>query len=577
MVFLCVRRAEQQQHQQTAATMSATTAAGKSTPAVPDKKQHNMLAVPVLFLDDTSHVFYIEVSEPDHQHVLSPARIVYHVLCPSFPPPQKRAKGSALIDQVFQHLELSEKDYFGLQFVQQPGDVIVSGFFITFCVKSIKHRDMTYHSLSLQRWLDPNKAFRKQWPHKLPALPPPRTPSQNAAPVAPAVAAAAAASVDPSSTPAGPPASAAAAAAAAPAAPQPPFHFRVKFYVSDPSRLQEEYTRYQFYLQIKRDIWTARLPCPVNTACLLASYTVQAELGDYSTAEHAGVAYLAGMPLLREQTVEMERRIGELHKLHRGQLPADAEYNYLEHAKKLYMYGVDIHRATDSGGKDISLGVTSLGLVVYQNAVRMNVFSWSKMVKISFKRKDFFIQLRREPSETYDTLLGFGMFSHKRAKALWKSCVEHHSFFRLERPNRLPRFLPLSLGSRFYYSGRTEVQAVQESRQRAVISKVFMRSPSKRLLALQAAGVGGMAAGSAEGTSSAESSTVTPPNGTAAAAAANGNGGASSGGASGQAAPENGRAFRRVGYRPHSDGHRVQTMLGPSSLPRKAWEQQSDE
>lgn len=65
------------------------------------------------------------------------------------------------------------------------------------------------------------------------------------------------------------------------------------------------------------------------------------------------------------------------------------------------MYGVDLHRAIDSTGKEIQLGVTSVGLVVFQNNVRINVFSWSKMVKISFKRKDFFIQLRREPVSTY--------------------------------------------------------------------------------------------------------------------------------------------------------------------------------
>lgn len=124
------------------------------------------------------------------------------------------------------------------------------------------------------------------------------------------------------------------------------------------------------------------------------------------------------------------------------------------------------------------------------------------MVKVSFKRKDFFIQLRREPvsylnfstksclykkiccfkSEDYDTLLGFGMPSHRHAKALWKSCVEHHSFFRLKRPHRMTRFLNISLGSRFYYSGRTELQTVQECKQRSVVPKAFIRSPSKRLI-----------------------------------------------------------------------------------------------
>lgn len=155
------------------------------------------------------------------------------------------------------------------------------------------------------------------------------------------------------------------------------------------------------------------------------------------------------------------------------------------------------------------------------------------------------------------------MFSHKRAKALWKSCVEHHSFFRLERPNRLPRFLPLSLGSRFYYSGRTEVQAVQESRQRAPISKVFNRSPSKRLMAVAAADA-------ANGTGTdASGGSLTPPKAVGANGTGNGGG-------------ENGKVFRRSmdlakASWPHSDGHRVQTVMRPNSLPRKAWEQQSDE
>lgn len=53
------------------------------------------------------------------------------------------------------------------------------------------------------------------------------------------------------------------------------FFFKVKFYVSDPSKLQEEYTRYQFYLQIRRDILQGKLQLPSSTACLIASYTVQ--------------------------------------------------------------------------------------------------------------------------------------------------------------------------------------------------------------------------------------------------------------------------------------------------------------
>lgn len=123
---------------------------------------------------------------------------------------------------------------------------------------------------------------------------------------------------------------------------------------------------------------------------------LSAELGDYNPTENSS-GYLSNLQLLSEQNEEKEIRICELHKLHRGQLPADAEYNYLEHAKRLDMYGIDLHKATDSSNKDLQLGVTSIGLLVFQNNIRVNTFSWSKMVKVSFKRKDFFIQLRREP------------------------------------------------------------------------------------------------------------------------------------------------------------------------------------
>ena len=132
--------------------------------------------------------------------------------------------------------------------------------------------------------------------------------------------------------------------------------------------------------------------------------------------------------------------------------------NFLEHAKRLEMYGISLHQGKDSHGRDIQLGVTCIGLVVFQNQVKINTFSWSKIVKISFKRKQFFIQLRKELTESYDTLLGFNLASYRSCKNLWKSAVEHHSFFRLHSPKVAPRRFLLNLGSKFRYSGRTEFQ-----------------------------------------------------------------------------------------------------------------------
>lgn len=358
-------------------------------------------------------------------------------------------------------MELTERDYFGLKFCHNENEVS----HLKQPKQDVKHKRVSLYSQTIkislinvidfcfQRWLDPGKSVRKQWQKE----------QKNCSPSMPIL------------------------------------EFRVKFYATDPSQLQEEYTRYQFFLQIKQDIWTGRLPASLHTACLLASFQVQckyfssklnfmtvnisplsAELGDFNPVEHTE-GYLSNLQLLVDQNEETERQISELHKLHRGQLPNDAECNYLEHAKRLDQYGIDFHTATDSCNKEIKLGVSSIGLLVYQNNLRINTFSWSKMTKVSFKRKQFFIQLRRELSESYDTLLGFNMTTHKRAKILWQSCVEHHSFFRLQKPHRSSRFA-LSLGSRFRYSGRTELQAFQENKVRVKIAKTFVRSPSRRLL-----------------------------------------------------------------------------------------------
>ena len=231
-----------------------------------------------------------------------------------------------------------------------------------------------------------------------------------------------------------------------------------------------EYTRYHLYLQVKRDLVEGRLTAPISTICLLTSFAVQSTLGDYDPDIHKG-DYLQAFRDLRKHCVhtststpcpsneEIERRITELHKLHKGQSPADAEFKFLDHAKRLEMYGISLHNGKDPDGKDIQLGVTSIGLVVFKNNLKLNTFSWSKIVKISFKRKQFSIQLRKELSESYDTLLGFNLASYRSCKNLWKSAVEHHSFFRLHSPKAQPRKSLLNLRSKFRYSGRSDYQA----------------------------------------------------------------------------------------------------------------------
>ncbi|XP_020951771.1 band 4.1-like protein 3 isoform X22 [Sus scrofa] len=311
---------------------------------------------------------------------------------------EKRSRGQVLFDKVCEHLNLLEKDYFGL----------------------------TYRDAENQKnWLDPAKEIKKQI----------RSGAWH-------------------------------------------FSFNVKFYPPDPAQLSEDITRYYLCLQLRDDIVSGRLPCSFVTLALLGSYTVQSELGDYDPDE-CGSDYVSEFRFAPNHTKELEDKVIELHKSHRGMTPAEAEMHFLENAKKLSMYGVDLHHAKDSEGVDIMLGVCASGLLIYRDRLRINRFAWPKVLKISYKRNNFYIKIRPGEFEQFESTIGFKLPNHRAAKRLWKVCVEHHTFFRLLLPEAPPKKF-LTLGSKFRYSGRTQAQTRRAS---ALIDRpapYFERSSSKR-------------------------------------------------------------------------------------------------
>lgn len=252
----------------------------------------------------------------------------------------------------------------------------------------------------------------------------------------------------------------------------------MKFYPPDPAQLSEDITRYYLCLQLRDDIVSGRLPCSFVTLALLGSYTVQSELGDYDPDE-CGNDYISEFRFAPNHTKELEDKVVELHKSHRGMTPAEAEMHFLENAKKLSMYGVDLHHAKDSEGVEIMLGVCASGLLIYRDRLRINRFAWPKVLKISYKRNNFYIKIRPGEFEQFESTIGFKLPNHRAAKRLWKVCVEHHTFFRLLLPEAPPKKF-LTLGSKFRYSGRTQAQTRRAS---ALIDRpapYFERSSSKR-------------------------------------------------------------------------------------------------
>lgn len=313
---------------------------------------------------------------------------------------EKRAKGQVLFDRVCEHLNLLEKDYFGLLFPENA-----------------EHKS----------WLDPAKEIKRQL-RNLPWL----------------------------------------------------FSFNVKFYPPDPSQLTEDITRYFLCLQLRQDIASGRLPCSFVTHALLGSYTLQAEHGDYDPEEYDSID-LSDFKFAPGQTKEMEEKVAELHKTHRGLSPAQADTQFLENAKRLSMYGVDLHHAKDSEGVDIKLGVCANGLLIYKDKLRINRFAWPKILKISYKRSNFYIKVRPAEPEQFESTIGFKLPNHRAAKRLWKVCVEHHTFYRLLSPEQPPKAKFLTLGSKFRYSGRTQAQTRQASTLIDRPAPHFERASSKRV------------------------------------------------------------------------------------------------
>ncbi|XP_059584496.1 tyrosine-protein phosphatase non-receptor type 3 isoform X4 [Alligator mississippiensis] len=262
----------------------------------------------------------------------------------------KQDTGQILLDMAYNHLGVTEKEYFGLQQNEEAVDS--------------------------PRWLEMSKPIKKQLKGGFPCT----------------------------------------------------LHFRVRFFIPDPNTLQEEKTRHLFFLQLKTAILEGRLTCPLNSAVVLASYAVQAQLGDFNSTEHHS-GYLSNFYFLPDQNKDFLIKVESLHEQHSGLKQSEAESCYINIARTLEFYGVELHSGRDLHNLDLMIGIASGGIAVYRKFICTSFYPWANILKISFKRKKFFIQQRQKHNETREHIVAFNMLNYRACKNLWKSCVEHHTFF----------------------------------------------------------------------------------------------------------------------------------------------------
>ncbi|XP_055127525.1 tyrosine-protein phosphatase non-receptor type 3 isoform X2 [Symphalangus syndactylus] len=266
----------------------------------------------------------------------------------------KQDTGQVLLDMAYNHLGVTEKEYFGLQ-----------------------HDD---DSVDSPRWLEASKPIRKQLKGGFPCT----------------------------------------------------LHFRVRFFIPDPNTLQQEQTRHLYFLQLKMDICEGRLTCPLNSAVVLASYAVQSHFGDYnSSIHHPG--YLSDSQFIPDQNDDFLTKVESLHEQHSGLKQSEAESCYINIARTLDFYGVELHSGRDLHNLDLMIGIASAGVAVYRKYICTSFYPWVNILKISFKRKKFFIHQRQKQAESREHIVAFNMLNYRSCKNLWKSCVEHHTFFQAKK------------------------------------------------------------------------------------------------------------------------------------------------
>jgi merlin len=181
------------------------------------------------------------------------------------------------------------------------------------------------------------------------------------------------------------------------------FMFYAKYFPENvQEELVQEITQHLFFLQIKQAILSMEYYCPPEASVLLASYYVQAKYGDYDELNDT-VLLSMNEDLLPQRVIDQYsmtpimwlERIKTWYADHKGMDQHEAEMEYLKIAQDLDMYGVNYFKITNKKNSELWLGITALGLNIYEKENKLQprtVFQWSEIKNISFDDKKFTIK-----------------------------------------------------------------------------------------------------------------------------------------------------------------------------------------
>ncbi|XP_073904439.1 tyrosine-protein phosphatase non-receptor type 14 isoform X3 [Castor canadensis] len=189
--------------------------------------------------------------------------------------------------------------------------------------------------------------------------------------------------------------------------------------------------RYQYYLQVKKDVLEGRLRCTLEQVIRLAGLAVQADFGDYNqfdSQEFLREYVLFPMDLALEEAVleELTQKVAQEHKAHSGIPPAEAELMYINEVERLDGFGQEIFPVKDNHGNCMHLGIFFMGIFARNRIGRQAViYRWNEIGNITHNKAAILVEL----TDKEETVL-FHTDDIENAKYISRLFTTRHKFYK---------------------------------------------------------------------------------------------------------------------------------------------------
>uniref|UniRef100_A0A8K9UB46 protein-tyrosine-phosphatase n=1 Tax=Oncorhynchus mykiss TaxID=8022 RepID=A0A8K9UB46_ONCMY len=241
---------------------------------------------------------------------------------------------------------------------------------------------------------------------------------------------------------------------------EPLLFFGVMFYVPNVSRLEQEVTRYQYYLQVKKEVLDGRLHCTVEQGIRLAGLAVQADFGDFTQfLSQDFLREYVLFPVVNEVLEEWTQKVAEEHKSHCRMQLAEAELLYIKEVEKLDGFGQESFAAKDTYTNDIFIGVSFIGVFVkHRNGRSIMHHRWKDIGNIAHNKSAITVEITSKD----DTIM-FHTDDIELSKYIARLFTARHKFYKQNKICPRPQSCILQPMHSQYAEHYQDTQSSQDS------------------------------------------------------------------------------------------------------------------